>query len=83
MYNNKNQKTMRTRIKNHVGCCFLMATTEVRVINTKTKKAVVTKVTKKAIFKPAYLTPSEREDEEHFRELLEIKKSRKYRLFKD
>ena len=52
MYNNKNLKAMRTRIKNHVGCCFLMATTEVSVINTKTKKAVVTKVTKKAIFKP-------------------------------
>lgn len=74
---------MRTRIKNHVGCCFLMATTETRVINTKTKKAVVTKVTKKAIFKPVYLTSSEKKDEEHFRELLEIKKSRKYRLFKD
>ena len=74
---------MRTRIKNLVGCCFLMASTEVSVINTKTKKAVVTKVTKKAIFKPAYLTPSEKANEEHFRELLEIKKSRKYRLFKD
>ena len=75
---------MRTRIiKSHVGCCFLMATAEVRVINTKTKKAVVTKVTKKAIFKPVYLTPSEKANEEHFRELLEIKKSRKYRLFKD
>ena len=78
---------MRTRVKSHVGCCFLMATTEVSVINTKTKKAVVTKVTKKAIFKaifkPVYLTPSEKANEEHFRELLEIKKSRKYRLFKD
>ena len=74
---------MRTRIKNHVGCCFLMATTEVRVINTKTKKAVITKVTKKAIFKPVYLTPSEKANEEHFRELLEIKKSHKYNIFKD
>ena len=74
---------MRTRIKSHVGCCFLMATTEVSIINTKTKKAVVTKVTKKAIFKPAYLTPSERENEEHFRELLEIKKAHKHNIFKD
>ena len=74
---------MRTRVKNHVGCCFLMATTETRVINTKQKKAIITKVTKKAIFKPVYLTPSEKADEEHFRELLEIKKSRKYHLFKD
>ena len=74
---------MRTRIiKSHVGCCFLMATAEVRVINTKTKKAVVTKVTKKAIFKPVYLTPSEKADEEHFRELLEIKKSHKYNIFR-
>ena len=75
---------MRTRIiKNHVGCCFLMATTEVSVINTKTKKAVVTKVTKKAIFKPVYLTPSEKADEEHFRELLKLKEARKHQLFKD
>ena len=74
---------MRTRVKSHVGCCFLMATTEVSVINTKTKKAVVTKVTKKAIFKPVYLTSSEKKDEEHFRELLEIKKSRKHQIFKD
>lgn len=74
---------MRTRVKSHVGCCFLMATTEVSIINTKTKKVVVTKVTKKAIFKSAYLTPSEKEDEEHFREILEIKKSRKHHLFKD
>ena len=74
---------MRTRIiKSHVGCCFLMATAEVRVINTKTKKAVVTKVTKKAIFKPVYLTSSEKEDEEHYRELLEIKKSHKYNIFR-
>ena len=75
---------MRTRIiKSHVGCCFLMATAEVRVINTKTKKAVVTKVTKKAIFKPVYLTPSEKEDEEHYRELLKLKEARKHQLFKD
>ena len=74
---------MRTRIKNHVGCCFLMATTEVSVINTKTKKAVVTKVTKKAIFKPVYLTPSEKKDEEHFRELIRLKQSHKHKLFKD
>lgn len=74
---------MRTRVKSHVGCCFLMATTEVSVINTKTKKAVVTKVTKKAIFKPVYLTPSEKKDEEHFRELLEIKKAHKHNIFKD
>lgn len=74
---------MRTRVKNHVGCCFLMATTEVSVINTKTKKAVVTKVTKKAIFKPVYLTSSEKADEEHFRELLEIKKSHKHNIFKE
>lgn len=74
---------MRTRVKSHVGCCFLIATTEVSIINTKTKKAVVTKVTKKAIFKPVYLTPSEKKDEEHFRELLEIKKSHKHNIFKD
>lgn len=74
---------MRTRVKNHVGCCFLMATTEVSVINTKTKKAVVTKVTKKAIFKPVYLTPSEKKDEEHFRELIRLKQSHKHKLFKD
>lgn len=75
---------MRTRIiKSHVGCCFLMATTEVSVINTKTKKAVVTKVTKKAIFKPVYLTLSEKADEEHFRELVELKQSHKHQLFKD
>lgn len=74
---------MRTRVKNHVGCCFLRATTEVSVINTKTKKAVVTKVTKKAIFKPVYLTSSEKADEEHFRELLEIKKSHKHNIFKE
>jgi hypothetical protein len=60
-----------------------MPTTETRVINTKTKKAVVTKVTKKPIFKNVYLTPSEKAQEEHFRELLEIKKSRKHHLFKD
>ena len=74
---------MRTRIKSHVGCCFLMATTEVHVINTKQKKAVVTKVTKKAIFKNAYLTPSEKADEEHFRELMKLKKAHKYNIFKD
>ena len=74
---------MRTRVKSHVGCCFLMATTEVSVINTKTKKAVVTKVTKKAIFKPVYLTPSEKKDEEHFRELIRLKQSHKHKLFKD
>ena len=74
---------MRTRVKNHVGCCFLMATTEVSVINTKTKKAVVTKVTKKAIFKPVYLTPSERKDEEHFRELLKLRNYIKKNIFKD
>lgn len=75
---------MRTRIiKNHVGCCFLMATTETHVINTKQKKAIITKVTKKAIFKNVYLTPSEKKDEEHFRELLEIKKAHKHNIFKD
>lgn len=73
---------MRTRIKNHVGCCYLLATTEISVINTKQKKAVITKVIKKAIFKPVYLTPSEKEDEEHFREILEIKKSHKYNIFR-
>ena len=73
---------MRTRVKSHVGCCFLMATTEVSIINTKTKKAIITKVTKKTIFKPVYLTPSEKADEEHFRELLEIKKSHKYNIFR-
>lgn len=73
---------MRTRIKNHVGYCYLIATTEVSVINTKQKKAVITKVIKKAIFKPVYLTPSEKEDEEHLRELLEIKKSHKYNIFR-
>lgn len=74
---------MRTRVKSHIGCCFLMATTEVSVINTKQKKVVTTKVTKKAIFKPVYLTPSEKKDEEHFRELLEIKKAHKHNIFKD
>lgn len=74
---------MRKRIKSHVGCCFLMATTEVSVINTKTKKAVVTKVTKKAIFKNAYLTPSEKADEEHFREIIKLKQSHKHNIFKD
>lgn len=74
---------MRTRVKNHVGCCFLMATTEVSVINTKQKKVVVTKVTKKAIFKPVYLTSSEKKDEEHYRELLKLKEARKHCLFKD
>lgn len=74
---------MRIRVKSHVGCCFLMATTETRVINTKQKKVVVTKVTQKVVFKPAYLTSSEKQDEEHFRELLEIKKSHKHNIFKD
>lgn len=74
---------MRIRVKSHVGCCFLMATTETRVINTKQKKVTVTKVTQKVIFKPAYLTPEEKEDEEHFRELLKIKKSHKRNIFKD
>ena len=74
---------MRIRVKSHVGCCFLMATTEVSVINTKTKKAIVTKVTKKAIFKSVYLTPSEKKDEEHYRELLKLKEAHKHRLFKD
>ena len=74
---------MRTRIKSHVGCCFLMTAAKVSIVNTKTKKAIITKVTKKAIFKNAYLTPSERENEEHFRELLEIKKSHKHNIFKD
>ena len=74
---------MRMRINSHVGCCFLMATTEVSVINTKTKKAIVTKVTKKAIFKPVYLTPNEKADEEHFRELVKLKQSHKYNIFKD
>lgn len=73
---------MRTRIKNHVGCCYLLAATEVSVINTKQKKAVITKVIKKAIFKPVYLTPNEKENEEHFREILEIKKSHKYNIFR-
>lgn len=73
---------MRTRIKNHVGCCYLLATTEMSIINTKQKKAVITKVIKKAIFKPVYLTPSEKENEEHFREILEIKKSYKYNIFR-
>ena len=73
---------MRKRIKSHVGCCFLMATTKVSIIDTKTKKAIVTKVTRKAVFKPVYLTPSEKADEEHFRELLEIKKTHKHNIFK-
>lgn len=74
---------MRIRVKSHVGCCFLMATTETRVINTKQKKVTVTKVTQKVIFKPAYLTPEEKEDEEHFRELMKLKKSHKHSIFKD
>ena len=73
---------MRTRIKNHVGCCYILATTKISVINTKQKKVIITKVIKKAIFKPVYLTPSEKEDEEYFRELLEIKKSHKYNIFR-
>lgn len=74
---------MRTRIKNHVGCCYLLAATEVSIINTKQKKTVITKVTKKAIFKPVYLTPSEKANEEHFRELLKLKEAHKHNLFKD
>ena len=74
---------MRTRVKSHVGCCFLMATTEVSIINTKTKKAVVTKVTQKVVFKPVYLTPSEKKDEEHFREIIKLKQSHKHNIFKD
>lgn len=74
---------MRVRIKSHIGCCFLMATTETRVINTKTKKVIVTKTTQKVVFKPAYLTPSEKEDEEHFRELLKLRNSLKKSIFKD
>ena len=74
---------MRIRVKSHVGCCFLMATTETRVINTKQKKVTVTKVTQKVIFKPAYLTPEEKEDEEHFRELMKLKKAHKHNIFKD
>lgn len=74
---------MRIRVKSHVGCCFLMATTETRVINTKQKKVTVTKVTQKVIFKPAYLTPEEKEDEEHFRELLKLRNSLKKSIFKD
>lgn len=71
------------RIKSHVGCCYLLAATEVHIVNTKQKKAIITKVTKKAIFKPVYLTPSEKANEEYFRELLEIKKAHKYNIFKD
>lgn len=74
---------MRIRVKSHVGCCFLMAATETHIINTKTKKAVITKITKKAIFKPVYLTSSEKKDEEHYRELLKLKEAHKHHLFKD
>lgn len=74
---------MRIKARSHVGCCYLLATTETSVINTKQKKAVVTKVTKKAVFKSDYLTPSEKEDEEHFRELIRLKQSHKHHLFKD
>lgn len=74
---------MRVRIKNHVGCCFLMAITEKQIINTKIRKAVVTKVTKKAIFRPVYLTPSERAKEQHFRELLKLKEFNRQQFFKD
>lgn len=70
------------RIKSHVGCCFLMATVETHTINTKQKKVVVTKVTRKAIFKSVYLTSEEIADEEHFRELVKIKQSHKH-IFKD
>lgn len=65
---------MKTRVRSHVGCCYLIATTKTSVVNTKQKKVVTTKVTNKAVFKPAYLTLSEKKDEEHFRELLKLKK---------
>lgn len=74
---------MRTRIKSHVGCCYLLATAETHIINNKTKKAIVTRVTKKAVFKSDFLTPSERENEEHFRELLKMKEAHKHNIFKD
>ena len=74
---------MRIKVRSHVGCCYLLATTETSVINTKQKKVVVTKVTRKAVFKSDFLTPSEKADEEHFRELLKLKEARKHRLFKD
>lgn len=70
------------RPKSHVGCCYLLVTHEVRKIDTKKEKKVITKVTKRAIFKSAYLTPSEKAADDHFRELIEIKKERKNRLFK-
>ncbi len=81
--NNKKPKTMKARVRSHVGCCYLIATTKTSVINTKQKKVVTTKVTNKAIFKPAYLTSSEKKDEEHFRELMKLKKAHKYNIFKD
>lgn len=74
---------MRIKARSHVGCCYLLATTETSVISTKQKKVVVTKVTRKAIFKSDFLTPSEKADEEHFRELLKLKEARKHQLFKD
>lgn len=71
------------RVKSHVGCCYLLvATEEVHIVNNK-QKSIITKVTKKAIFKSAYLTPDEKAKEEHFREILELKKSHKHHLFKD
>lgn len=74
---------MRVRVKSHVGCCYLLATTEKHIVDTKAKKTVVTKVTKKAVFKSDYLTPSERTEEEHFRELVKLKQSHKHNIFKD
>ena len=74
---------MRIKARSHVGCCYLLATTETSVINTKQKKAVVTKVTRKAVFKSDFLTPSEKADEEHFRELMKLKKAHKHNIFKE
>lgn len=72
------------RIKSHVGCCYLLAATkEVHIVDNIQKKSITTKITKKAVFKSAYLTSSERVEEQHFRELIEIKKSHKHSLFKD
>lgn len=72
------------RIKSHVGCCYLLAATkEVHIVDNIQKKSITTKITKKAVFKSAYLTPDEKAKEEHFREILELKKSHKHNLFKD
>lgn len=70
------------RPKSHVGCCYLLVTHEVRKIDNKQETKVITKVTKRAIWQDAYLTPTEKAADDHFRELIEIKKENKRKLFK-